>query len=272
MLSPLASVGVATLCFYIPTLVAFCFLCYRQRKAPAPTAWFLMVFVCLIRIAGAVLSLLYPSNNVGVEAATFALLSAGGLPLLLSMTLLLNNIKIIDFHGVKASHYGIVVLRLLFLATLVLTIAGVRMLVQMDNPAVMRIGKGLAEAGSVMALVLLTVCVGGELFVWIRHGNTISSCSKRILTGNLTASLFLLIRLVYFCLAMFDAGSANSTWSPLTGSVAALVCMALLPEFFVLMVYAWVGFTIDYSSHGEQRACSRVQQGSIKLDGDGDLV
>lgn len=88
--------------------------------------------------------------------------------------------KIIDFHGVKAAHYGIVVLRLLFLATLVLTIAGVRMLVQMDNPAVMRIGKGLAEAGSVMALVLLTVCVGGELFVWARHGNKISPCSKRV--------------------------------------------------------------------------------------------
>lgn len=44
----------------------------------------------IVRIAGAVLSFLYPNHNVGIDAATFAFLSAGGLPLLLIMTLLLN--------------------------------------------------------------------------------------------------------------------------------------------------------------------------------------
>lgn len=58
----------------------------------------------IVRIAGAVLSFLYPSNNVGVEAATFALLSAGGLPLLLSMTLLLNNVYVSnDVHPTQSN-------------------------------------------------------------------------------------------------------------------------------------------------------------------------
>lgn len=59
-----------------------------------------------------------------------------------------------------------------------LTIAGVRMRVQVDSPSVMRIGQGLAEAGSIMAFVLLAVCIGGEVFVWARHGNALS-CSSR---------------------------------------------------------------------------------------------
>lgn len=55
----------------------------------------------------------------------------------------------------------------------------------------------------------------------------------------------LCLRLVYFCLAIFNLDSANRIWNPLTGSTAALVCMALIPEFVTVLVYLWVGFTID---------------------------
>lgn len=72
--------------------------------------------------------------------------------------------------------------------------------------------------------------------------------------------MFLLVRLIYFCLAMFSADDVDSIWNPLTGSVAALVCMALLPEFLLLVVYAWVGFTIDVSSNDKQSTCDRTQQ------------
>lgn len=54
------------------------------------------------------------------------------------------------------------------------------MRVQLDSPDIMRIGQGLAEAGSIMALVLLTVCVGGEIYVWARHGNALSFNSRRV--------------------------------------------------------------------------------------------
>lgn len=43
-----------------------------------------------VRIAGAVLSFLFPSSNVGIDAAAFAILSAGGLPLVLTMILFLS--------------------------------------------------------------------------------------------------------------------------------------------------------------------------------------
>lgn len=108
MLSPLASLGVATLCCYIPTVLASVLLCLRLRKTPIPVIWMLLPLVCiskftynvrdlrhlltpcLVRIAGAVLSFLVPNRNAGLEAAAYAILSAGGLPLILITILLLS--------------------------------------------------------------------------------------------------------------------------------------------------------------------------------------
>ena len=56
---------------------------------------------------------------------------------------------------------------------------------------------------------------------------------------------FLCLRLIYFCLAIFSLDSADKIWNPLTGSVAALACMTLIPEFVTVLVYLWVGFTMD---------------------------
>lgn len=109
MLSPLASVAVATLCCYTPATLASTLLCFKLRKTPIPATWFLLLLVCLskftalmeklssrtltwvsVRLAGGVLSLLLPDRNAGINAAAFAFLSAGGLPLLLVTILLLN--------------------------------------------------------------------------------------------------------------------------------------------------------------------------------------
>lgn len=57
--------------------------------------------------------------------------------------------------------------------------------------------------------------------------------------------LFLCVRLIYFCLAILNLDSADKIRNPLTGSVAALVSVALIPEFVTTLVYLWVSFTMD---------------------------
>lgn len=47
MLSPLASLGVATLCFYTPATLASLLLCFKLRKTPVPATWFLLLLACL---------------------------------------------------------------------------------------------------------------------------------------------------------------------------------------------------------------------------------
>ena len=65
-----------------------------------------------------------------------------------------------------------------------------------------------------------------------------------MLKGNLMVKPLLCLRLVYFCLAIFNLDSRDKIWNPVTGSVAALACMALIPEFVTVLVYLWVGFSI----------------------------
>lgn len=65
-----------------------------------------------------------------------------------------------------------------------------------------------------------------------------------MLKGNLMVKPLLCLRLVYFCLAIFNLDSRNKIWNPVTGSVAALACMALIPEFVTVLVYLWVGFSM----------------------------
>jgi hypothetical protein len=47
MLSPLASLGTATLCFYSPATLACVLLCFKLRKTSVPATWFLLLLVYL---------------------------------------------------------------------------------------------------------------------------------------------------------------------------------------------------------------------------------
>jgi hypothetical protein len=84
--------------------------------------------------------------------------------------------------------------------------------------------------------------------------------------GNLMIKPLVSLRLIYFCLAVFSIDSADTRWNPLTGSMAALICMVLLPEFITVVVYVWVGFTIDaHGVHGKLRDGDSTESGD-KID------
>ena len=83
-----------------------------------------------------------------------------------------------------------------------------------------------------------------------------------MLIGNLVVKPLLCLRLVYFCLAIFHLGTADRIWNPLTGSMTALVCVALIPEFVTVLVYLWVGFAIDPKG--------TVEEMTISFPGDND--
>lgn len=84
-----------------------------------------------------------------------------------------------DFPTDQRAHYAIVVLRLLFLTTLALTIAGVRMHAQKDSPDVVRIGQRLAEAGAIVSLALLGASFCGDVFLWCRCGRALERNSRK---------------------------------------------------------------------------------------------
>lgn len=53
---------------------------------------------------------------------------------------------------------------------------------------------------------------------------------------------FFVIRLIYALLSVFSTSSHK--WSPLTGSIALFVVLALLMEYIVVYIYIFTGFSI----------------------------
>lgn len=90
----------------------------------------------------------------------------------------------------------------------------------------------------------------------------------QILTGNLIVKPFICLRLVYFCLAVFSLDSADARWNPIEGSMAALVCMALIPEFVTVLVYLWVGYRIPAQESNVEPIGQMTIESGPKIDGE----
>ena len=55
---------------------------------------------------------------------------------------------------------------------------------------------------------------------------------------------FLVVRIAYAFLSVFDTDGLQSKWDDLYGSVAAFVIMALIMEYIVVVIYLSVGIRI----------------------------
>jgi hypothetical protein len=61
-----------------------------------------------------------------------------------------------------------------------LTIAGIRMHIELDEPNIVYIGQKLLEAGAILSIVLLTICFGGEMYIWVKHRTILSRKSRKV--------------------------------------------------------------------------------------------
>ena len=51
---------------------------------------------------------------------------------------------------------------------------------QLDDPTVVHIGQRLAEAGSVLSIFLLGVCLVGEVYAWVNYRCNLSLKSQKV--------------------------------------------------------------------------------------------
>jgi hypothetical protein len=66
----------------------------------------------------------------------------------------------------------------------------------------------------------------------------------QILVGTTASIPFLAVRIAYACLTTFSGDPTNPKWSPLFGSVAALVVMHSLMEYVVVVMYLTLGWLV----------------------------
>ena len=89
----------------------------------------------------------------------------------------------------------------------------------------------------IAAFAILSM-VTGTLLRSIQHAE---AGEKRILVAVAASLPFLLVRLIYSILAVF---ANDKSFSSLSGSVTVLLCMALLEEIIVVIMYEGVGLTL----------------------------
>jgi amino acid transporter len=99
----------------------------------------------------------------------------------------------------------------------------------------------LSEAGTSLLVVAFAFTVLGVILISFDTPHA-DRAENRIFLGLVASLPFLLVRLVYSCLSTF---SHKSKFSLLSGSTTILLCVALLEELAVVIIFESVGLTLN---------------------------
>jgi hypothetical protein len=153
-------------------------------------------------------------------------------------------------------------MRLLFLTGIALLIAGSVEIGNYNVPSDVSLGIKLAKAGYIILVVIVAWLAGFDVFFWTQH-SSLSPSSQKVLRATTLSVPFLIVRIVYGCLGVFQTHTV--TWSTLSGSVAALVVMHSLMEYCVVVIYVVCGFILPPIGKGSAHA----ERGEVQGQRDG---
>jgi len=131
-------------------------------------------------------------------------------------------------------------MRLLFLAGIALLIAGSVLIGNYNNADDVKTGLKLAKAGYIEIAFIIAIVLAFDIFFWSRL-KSLSHTSRRLLMATTISIPFLVVRITYACLGVFQTGAKATRWSPLYGSIAAVVVMHSIIEYIVVVIYVSVG-------------------------------
>jgi hypothetical protein len=235
-------VSIGEIIVYIPALAIAILLAVRHGFGRAGGWVFLMIF-SLARILGAAFQLATISHPTSTNYTASAVLTTIGFgPLELTALSLVSRL-IADVH--KNSRLFITtqmvkMVELLVTVGVILGIVGgINAGDQYDKTGKFVLGPE-NQAGTALLIVAFAFTVLGTvaLLFSISH----SSKGERHIFWALAASLpFLFIRLIYSCLSTY---SHKRKFSLLGGSTTVLLCVALLEELAVVIIYESVGLTL----------------------------
>ena len=244
---------------YVPCLVTALFLSARHGFSKS-AGWYFLVVFCLARIIGPAMQIAtsgYPTSTALYTGYTI-LQSVGLSPLLLATLGFLSRL----LDSINRSHTALISTRVLKFIELVLLVALILGIVGGINasedvtknggvykvPTISKVASGLfiaSYAAIVVATILITFSV-----------RRAEAGEKRILVAIAFSLPFLLVRLIYSTITTF---SHSKLFSPLSGSIVILVCMALIEEFVIVAVYEGTGLTLNKIS--KHRVASEYIEG-----------
>ena len=263
------AVYIAVIVLYVPALAVAILLAVRHRRG-SNASWIALITFAIARILGASLqlaTLAAPTNlslrvgsaNLAVDGLSPLLIAAAGL-----LVCLQGSMNRTGRTYLKAWH-----LRLVNILTLV---AFILITIGYSNLSAHDVETGIDRQASVSiaATIFFLISYAGIILATLLVGLSASHASPdetRLLIAVALSEPFLLIRVLYICLQVL----ANSRkFSPVNGSVTIFLCVALLEEFVVVLIYEAVGLTQPVLSKEDRhvRNTRRVRQYGVRDDTD----
>ncbi|THV53576.1 hypothetical protein BGAL_0047g00290 [Botrytis galanthina] len=236
-------VEIGELVVYIPSFFLSVFLAFRHGFGRSAGWYFLIVF-CLARIIGPCMSLAAISSpSVSLYTGALILQTIGLSPLLLSTLGLLSRV----LDSINQNIHTLIqprMLKLIEILTVVGLILGIIGGINASG-AYTSTGKWVPGTESKVSNILFIVSFVAIIATTILTSFSISHAEngeKRILLGIAIALPFLFVRLLYSVLSTFV--SHSTTFNALNGSVTVLLCMDLLEELVIVLVYLAIGVTL----------------------------
>ncbi|MCJ1228110.1 hypothetical protein MMC12_004771 [Toensbergia leucococca] len=241
-------ISIAELAFYVPAFVATVILLLRHGNTSRMGWIFLMIFM-ILRFTGAGMEISSADGNTSITTASLIVSSIGISPLLLSTQAILKNASE-SSRSFLLSSWVFLALHINTILALGLTIAGAEDLTSANTDNTGN-GRTLTRVGVLIFLAVLTVVT----FLTILSFRT--SIPSRLLYAIALSLPVLFVRIIYSICVYF---SSSATFSFTGGNAIVELCMAILMEFIVVIIYIVGGYS--------QRATSQNNgpQGAAPLE------
>jgi len=236
-------IAIGLIVCYVPALAIAIFLAVKHgfnRSA----GWFFLIMLSLARIIGAAMQIAIVSNPTSISLYTGSaiLTNTGFSPLVLAtlglLSRLLDSINRSKKTIIKTSMLKLI--ELLIVVGLILGIVGGTEAGDNFSKTGTFIPSALNKAGTSLLVLSFAITV---LFIAIVSFDSphAEEGEHRILFAVVASIPFMIVRLVYSCLSTF---THNKNFSLINGDETIILCVALLQELAVVILYEGVGLTL----------------------------
>jgi len=236
-------VSIAELVVYVPSLAIAAFLAFRHGFG-RNSGWLFLIIFCVARIIGPAMQLatINAPTSQALYTGSTILQTIGLSPLQLAAIGLLSRV----LESINKTRHTLVNTKVLKFVELLITVAlilgivgGIDASDNLETTGVYKLG-----TKSKVATALFVVSYVAIVIITIITSFSISHAEpgeKRILLAVAISLPFLLIRLVY---SIMSGLAGDKHFNLITGSVTILLCVALIEEFIVVVIYESVGLTL----------------------------
>ncbi|OJJ45669.1 hypothetical protein ASPZODRAFT_133536 [Penicilliopsis zonata CBS 506.65] len=234
------AISVAQLIVFVPCFFLAAFLVFRLGIRTSAGFIFVVTFT-LTRIVGAccdLATIAHPTLGLYIAAAVCSSIGLAPLILLCSGMLSRANESVRRRSGVAISDRLFGLLRLLTIASLVLSVVGLTK--NMTEEAFLHPDVEIKAGIAIIVVAWAQLCV--LLAVLIYRRRDVGKGEHRLLGAVSLCAVIIFVRLLYAMLCWF---SPTSTFNLLDGNVTVELVMSVLEEFAVVIICLAVGMTLQ---------------------------